>query len=109
MKKDRKNTNIYLIGIGYKGSMNSFNEFYGDNISYSSIEQESYIDLKDMIFSNINENIKFRKYERDGMTLILKVEMTIDEKEKFDYLLKNNEFVFYHNYEIRNIKILNNE
>lgn len=104
MKKDRNTTEIYIIEIGYKGSMNSFNEFYGDNISYSFIEQESYIDLKEMVFKYINENIKFRKHERIGMKLLLKVEMTIDEKEKFDYLLNKGKFVFYHNYEIKSIK-----
>jgi len=106
IKGQRNNTLIYLIDIAYKYSMNSFYEFYGDNIPYSLIEQESYVDLKQMMHEMIEEKIKFRKYGREGKTLTLKVEMTIEEKEKFIYLLEKNKFKFLHDYVIKDFKLL---
>ena len=104
MIKDRKNTMVYLIDIGYEGSMNNFYEFYGENTPYSMIEQDSYIDLKSMVYEMVCEKIKFRKHERDGMILTLKAEMTNEEKEKFSYLLNENKFNFFHDYEIKQIR-----
>ncbi len=46
--------------------MNHFEEFYGETVLYSEIEQISYIDLKDMVFEKINKNIKFRKFGRNN-------------------------------------------
>ena len=104
MQKDRKNTQMYLIDIKYKHSMNHFEECYGENVSYSHIEQESYIDLKKMVFEFINENIKFRKFERNKMSLTLKVEMFETELEKFRYLIKEDGFKFLHDFEVSNIR-----
>ena len=84
--------------------MNHFEEHFGDGISYSYIEQESYIDLKKMMSEMINNKIKFRKAERDKMTLTLKVEMLEEELEKLRYLIKENKMRFLHDYEISNIK-----
>ena len=106
MLKDRKNTKSYLFDICYNGSMNNFYEFYGDNVPYSIIEQDSYIDLKQMVHSMINSRVKFRKFERNGMVLTLKVDMLDKEKEKLDYLLNENEIKFFHKYKIKNIKLL---
>lgn len=101
---DRENLNFYLIDIRYNGSMNNFYEFYGDNVSYSSVEQDSYLDLKQMVFDFISEDVKFRKHCRDGMVLSLKVEMTDKEQEKFIYLLKNKGFRFIHEYIVSDVK-----
>lgn len=107
MTKDRKNTSIYLIDIRYKYSMNCFEEHYGDSVTYSSVEQESYIDLKSMIFELISDKVKFRKYERNKMVLTLKVEMLDEELEKLRYLLKERQIKFLHDYEISNIRKFN--
>lgn len=104
MLKDRKNTQTYLVDIRYKFSMNYFEEYYGDGVSHSYIEQESYIDLKKMVSELISDKIKFRKHERNKMILTLKVEMLEDELEKMRYLLKEGKFKFLHDYEVSNIK-----
>ena len=104
MIKDRKNTQIYFIDIKYKYSINYFEERYGDGISYSYIEQESYIELKKIISELICDKIKFRKSERNKMVLTLKVEMLEEELEKLRYLLKENKIRFLHDYEISNIR-----
>lgn len=104
MTKDRKNTQIYLIDIRYKYSMNYFEECYGESITYSFIEQESYIDLKKMVSEMVSEKIKFRKYERNKMVLTLKVEMLDEELEKLKYLIKEKKLKFLHDYEISDIR-----
>lgn len=104
MTKDRKNIQIYLIDIKYKHSMNYFEERYGDSVSYSYIEQESYIDLKKMVSEMICDKIKFRKFERNKMILTLKVEMLEEELEKLKYLIKEKQIKFLHDYEISNIR-----
>lgn len=83
MAKNRKNTIPVLLDIKFDGSINKFEETYGDHITYAEIEQESYIDLKNMIFEKINPNIKFRKFNREKNVLTLKVDML--EKE-YQYL-----------------------
>ena len=107
MQKDRVGTKNYLVDIKYKHSMNSFEEFYGDNIDYSLIEQESYIDLKKMISQYINDEIKFRKFERNKMILTLRVEMYEKEMQDFENLIKENKLNFLHEYMASNIRILN--
>jgi hypothetical protein len=104
MIKDRNNTSIYLMDIRYKHSMNHFEEYYGENVSYSFIEQESYIDLKKMVSDFISDKVKFRKFERNKMVLTLKVEMTEEELEKLRYLIEDGKIKFLHDYEISSIK-----
>lgn len=104
MTKDRKNTQIYLVDIRYKYSMNYFEECYGESVTYSFIEQESYIDLKKMVSEMVSEKIKFRKYERNKMVLTLKVEMLDEELEKLKYLIKEKKLKFLHDYEISDIR-----
>jgi len=106
MTKDRKNTQVYLVDIKYRHSMNYFEECYGESINYSFIEQESYIDLKKMVSKLISEKIKFRKYERNKMVLTLKVEMLEEELEKLRYLIKEKKMKFFHDYEISDIRKL---
>lgn len=79
MSKSRTNTIPILIDIRFNGSMNKFEEVYGDHVSYSEIEQESYIDLKTMVFEKISTNIKFRKFNREKHVLTLRADML--EKE----------------------------
>ena len=106
MVKDRKKIQTYLIDIRYQHSMNYFEEYFGENVSYSFIEQDSYIDLKKMVAEMISDKIKFRKFERNNMVLTLKVEMLEEEMEKLRYLIKEKKIKFLHDYEISNIVFL---
>jgi len=94
----------YLMDLYYKGSMNQFEECFGDNVKYSTIEQESYVDLKVMVFELINETIKFRKHERDGIVLTLKMELSDEEKEKMEYLLENEKLNFLYDFGIKDLR-----
>ena len=51
MKKERHGTQVVLIDLQYHDSLNAFECFYGDHISYQEIEQKSYIEFKDIMFS----------------------------------------------------------
>jgi hypothetical protein len=75
MSKNRKHTIPVLIDIKFNGSMNKFEEVYGDHVTYAEIEQESYIDLKTMMFEKISANIKFRKFNREKHVLTLRADM----------------------------------
>ena len=130
MAKNRKSTLPILVDIKFNGSMNKFEETYGDHISYAEVEQESYIDLKGMIFEKINPNIKIRKFNRDKNVLTLKADMLdkeyqllqdimakkiIDDKSTNDK--KNNpegleimeRFNFLHDFIISRVKIMTQE
>ena len=130
MAKNRKNTIPILIDIRFNGSINKFEETYGEHVSYSEIEQESYIDLKSMIFEKINPNIKIRKFNREKNTLTLKADMLDKEYTLFQDILAGkviNEkatkdkkynpggeeikerFNFLHNFIISNFKIMTEE
>jgi hypothetical protein len=130
MSKNRKNTIPVLMDIGYKYSMNKFEENYGEQISYSEIEQESYIDLKSMVFEKISRSIKFRKFNREKNKLTLKADMLNEELQLFKDILnnkivdekatkdkKNNpsgkeifvKFHFIHDFAITNVRIMTKE
>lgn len=130
MAKNRKNTLPILVDIKFNGSMNKFEETYGEQISYSEIEQESYIDLKSMIFEKINISIKIRKFNREKNVLTLKADMLEKEffllqdimngkiiNEKATNDKKNNpegevimeRFNFLHDFIISNVKIMTDE
>lgn len=104
MKKNRENTTIYLMDITYNGSMNAYYEFFGENVLYSEIEQASYIDLKEMVHEMIDESIKFRKHNREGKILTLKIELSDAEKEKLTYLLENKKFNFLYNFYVKEVR-----
>jgi hypothetical protein len=127
MTKNRKDTTPILIDLHYKYSINRFEEFYGDWISYSEIEQVSYIDFKDMVFEMIGRGVKFRKFGREKRVLTIKADMTKAEYESFlrifnkeevdeestNDLDKNPEgetkylkFNFLHEFEVSNIRDL---
>jgi len=127
MAKNRKDTTPILIDLHYMYSINRFEEFYGDWISYSEIEQVSYIDFKDMVFDMIGRGVKFRKFGREKRVLTIKAEMTKNEYELFlrifnkeevdsestNDLDKNPEgetkylrFNFLHDFEVSNIRDL---
>ena len=103
--------------------MNKFEEFYGDSVNYSSIEQESYIDLKEMSFEQIGRGIKFRKFGRQGNVLTIKMDITASDYELFlkifreecnneslyDGEVKRKRFNFLHDFEISNIRDLTRE
>lgn len=130
MAKNRKNTLPILIDIKFNGSMNKFEEVYGECISYAEIEQESYIDLKGMVFEKISEGIKFRKFNREKNVLTLKADMFEKEYQKLQDLLENkiidekatldkknnpsgepifDKFNFLHDFIISKVKIMTNE
>lgn len=130
MAKDRKNTIPILIDIRYAHSINQFEEFYGDHVSYSEIEQESYIDLKNMMFEKICNEIKFRKFNRENNVLTIKADMLdreyklfidilegkshgnkIDKSKKISVTHKgiNGGFNFFHDFKISRVKTMTRE
>lgn len=130
MTKSRKGTLPILLDLHYKFSSNSFEEFYGDGVSYSEIEQTSYIDLKEMVFEKIGKGVKFRKFGRNGRVLTIKMDILPREYELFlrifneedvDEEFTNNivrnplgrtryiRFNFVHDFIISNIRDLTNE
>lgn len=106
MKAERQNTTIILIDMQYHDSINAFEEFYGDHITYQEIEQESYIEFKETMFEKIHRDIKFRKYGRIGHVLTIKADMLMTEIEKFKTMLEKNSIKFVHNWEISNVTII---
>ena len=126
MTKNRKNTIPTLIDIKYAYSMNHFEEFFGDCVTYADIEQESYIDFKTMMFEKISENIKFRKFYRENNTLTIKADLLESEFDYFKDILNGNVmsktkvnihtseplkegFSFFHDFKISNVKIMTKE
>ena len=106
MKGDRPNTLTILIDIQYKSALNAFEEFYGENISYQEIEQDSYVEFKEIIFEKINRNIKFRKYGRIGPILTIKADMTKEELESFRGILDRSEIKMLHSWIVSNVTII---
>jgi len=130
MIKNRKGVLPILLDLHYSHPMNRFEEFYGDSVSYSEIEQQSYIDLKEMTFEKINRGIKFRKFGRYKKVLTLKMDITPKEYEMFLTLVREDEideeltndldlnptggvrykrFNFLHDFKVSNIRDLTNE
>lgn len=106
MKGDRPNTVTVLIDIQFRGSQNSFEEFYGDHVSYQEIEQMSYVEFKEVVFEKINRSIKFRKYGRIGPVLTIKADMTKNEIELFRHVLDKNEIKLLHNWMVSKVTII---
>lgn len=106
MKGDRPNTITVLIDIQYKDALNAFEEFYGENISYQEIEQESYVEFKEIMFEKINRNIKFRKYGRIGPILTVKADMTNGEMDQFQGILDRSEIKMLHSWIVSNVTII---
>lgn len=111
-----------LLDLHYKFSTNHFEEFYGDSVTYSSIEQESYIDLKEMAFEQISRGIKFRKFGRVGNILTIKMDISSSDYELFLSIfreddfedpitgeIKKRKFNFLHDFKISNIRDLTME
>lgn len=126
MAKNRKNTIPILIDIRYAYSMNHFEEFYGDCVTYSEVEQESYIDLKTMMFEKVGDEIKFRKFYRENNSLTIKADMLEKEFDLFREILSGNviskekknihteevlseKFTFFHDFMISNVKVMTKE
>lgn len=112
MIKNRKNTVPVLIDIRYKYSINQFEEFYGDSMTYAEVEQESYIDLKRMVFEKVNKNIKFRKFTRQKKVLTLKADMLSEEYNKFTEIysgLTEDKFNFLHDFYISYVRLMSEE
>ena len=106
MKQDRPNTQVVLIDIQYHDSINAFECWYGEHITYQEIEQKSYIEFKELMFNHICRDIKFRKYGRIGQVLTLKVDMLKSEIENFKNLLEAKKIRLTHNWIISNITII---
>jgi hypothetical protein len=130
MTKNRKGTIPILLDLHYRYPMNRFEEFYGYSVSYSEIEQTSYIDLKEMVFEKIDKDIKFRKFGREKRVLTVKMDITPSEYEEFLIIFKEEEvdelatndvdrnpngvvkykrFNFLHDFTISNIRDLTNK
>ena len=130
MAKNRRCTIPILLDLHYKYPSNTFEEFYGDTVSYSEIEQFSYIDLKEMVFEKISRSIKFRKFGRQGRVLTVKMDITQKEYELFLRIFREEEidedatndldknpegltkyvrFNFLHDFEISNVRDLTKE
>tara|TARA_B110000503_G_C7048721_1_gene371361 strand:+ start:103 stop:531 length:429 start_codon:yes stop_codon:yes gene_type:complete len=109
MKPDRKNTKKILIDLAYKGSSNEFEEFYGYNITYQELEQQSYIEFKSIMFEKINKKIKFRKYGRMGSILTLKADMFDLEIEIFEDLINNNKIETIYGWIVKDVTLITNE
>jgi len=106
MKPDRINTIAVLIDMRYSSPINSFEEFYGEHVSYKEIEQSSYIELKEMLFDNIDKDIKFRKYGRIGNVLTVKADMLKEEVGKFKKMINKNKLSFTNDWIISNVTII---
>lgn len=112
LRPAKPNVNL-LIDLVYDGAMNQFEEFYGDSVSYHELEQESYIELKSMLTSEIGK-IKFRKAREivapKGLTC--KLEMSQPQYDKFIDIYKENEekkkrdaFNFIFGFKIANVRL----
>lgn len=106
MKQDRPQTQVVLIDLQYYDSLNAFECWYGEHISYQEIEQKSYIEFKELMFSFICREIKFRKYGRIGQVLTLKADMLTNEIENLKKLLEEEKIRLTHNWIISNITII---
>lgn len=106
MKQDRPSIQVVLIDLQYFDSLNAFECWYGEHISYQEIEQKSYIEFKELMFSEICRDIKFRKYGRIGQVLTIKADMLKNEVEKFKLLLEKEKISLTHNWIISNITII---
>jgi len=93
-----------LMDIGYTKELNSFEEEYSFGVNYSTVEQETYIELKQMVFETVSRDIKFRKYGRQNMILIIESEMTRDQYQKFRELYKSGNYNFVHDFKLGNIR-----
>ncbi len=112
MPKSIKTTINLLVDLVYNGTMNQFDEFYGESVSYQELEQQSYIELKGMLVSEIGR-IKFRK-AREIITnngLTCKLEMSKSQYDKFmDIYEKRDDkgrslFSFMYDFKIANVRI----
>lgn len=106
MKPDRPSTICVLIDLQYYSSMNAFEEWYGEQISYQELEQSSYIEFKEIIFGGISRGIKFRKYGRIGNVLTVKADMLKTEIEKFKKMLEKNDIKLIHGWVVSNVTII---
>jgi hypothetical protein len=109
MKSNRKNTENVLIDLSYMGSMNEFEEFYGFSVTYQELEQQSYVEFKDIMFEKVNSKIKFRKYGRIGNILTVRAEMYQEEIQKFEELIQNNKIKTIYDWIVKDVTILKEE
>ena len=105
-KGERANTLAILIDIQYKWALNAFEEFFGDNVSYQEIEQESYVEFKEVMFELINRSIKFRKYGRIGPILTVKADMTSEELDVFKAILDKDGIKLLHSWIVSSVTII---
>jgi hypothetical protein len=106
MKSNRKGTKDILIDIAYHGSMNEFEEFYGFNVTYQELEQRSYIELKETLFKNINDKIKFRKYGRIGPILTIRAEMFESELDELVQLIEEDKVRTIYDWVIKDLTVI---
>lgn len=98
-----------LLDLVFNGSMNKFEEVYGDNVTYKELEQSSYLELKDMINESIGKIKKIRKVRDDSkkIGLTCRMEMTDEQYVKLVsiYSSVSENFKFLYDFTIKNIRI----
>jgi adenylate kinase family enzyme len=119
MKKESKKNNKQiktiwiLLDLVFNGSMNQFEETYGEHITYKELEQYSYIELKDMIVSSIGKVKKIRKVRDDSKKtgLTCRIEMSEEQYEKLLSIYSSskelgtvNIFKFIYGFVIKNLR-----
>lgn len=101
-----KNKKTIFFELHYKGSMNNFEEFFGENISYSELEKESFLELKEMFFDMISNDVVFRKHGRNKKKdkLTVKAKMNEEDHKKFIDIYNNGDLRFIYGFTISNIR-----
>ena len=110
MKNEIKNLSV-LIDIRYRDSMNRFEEIYGEGVSYRRLEQDTYVELKNMTLKLLDKKIKFKKCRdldkyANPMILTVKAEMNENEYNSFFDFYKQNKFTLLYDFIISKVRLL---
>lgn len=103
-----KNKIEVLVDLLYKKSMNDFEYWYGETVTYHEIEQESYIDMKEMLSNKVGSKFKVKKMRliSTGNTLTCRLIMSDYQYQKFISIYENRdkELKFVHNFGIESLR-----
>src|SRR5574343_1021211 len=100
MKREQKKSNkptakaIWVLSdLVFNGSMNKFEEIYGEHITYKELKQYSYIELKEMINESIGKVKKIRKVRDDSkkVGLTCRIQMTEEQYDKLLSIYSSNQ------------------
>jgi hypothetical protein len=110
-----------LVDLKFNGSQNKFEEIYNDSVTYQELEQDCYIDFKNMVNDYIGK-VKFRKAREISQenSLTCRLFMTPGQYKKFEAIYKGQEvdkknstaenivyykFRFLHDFKICNLRL----